>query len=66
MMTTLWREKGKKGKKGRFDESGEAPYSTLSPGNFLLHKGFSWQARRESNPYLWYRKPLFYPLNYRP
>ena len=25
-----------------------------------------WQARRESNPDLWYRKPLFYPLNYRP
>ena len=33
-------------------------------------KGFpfykEWQARRESNPDLWYRKPLFYPLNYRP
>ncbi len=39
---------------------------TLIRRNPLLIKGSEWQARRESNPDLWYRKPLFYPLNYRP
>ena len=37
-----------------------------NPDNPLYLKELEWQARRESNPDLWYRKPLFYPLNYRP
>lgn len=32
----------------------------------LFKRVLSWQVRRESNPDLWYRKPLFYPLNYGP